>query len=378
MNVYQELGLDTMINASDTYTRIGGSRMSPRTLQAMEQAAASFVDLDELSGAICRKIAQRTGNEAAFISSGAGACVVLLASACMAKGDAALEYALPDASRCPQNEIIVFASQRDCPILPYWHLTELSGARLIPVADDLQALNDAFTERTAAVFFFAGTVYEWTTPALPQVIEIAHQHNVPIIVDAAAQLPPKSLMWHYTCELGADAVIFSGGKFMCGPQTTGLALGRAEILNRCKALASPNVRIGRPYKVGKEEYAGLYRACMDFLDLDEKQRYQELLDLLTHIRDALTPSTRYHSWIEEHGRLGQAIPMLYLQFDDGTTGQQAYDYLYNGPDRIDIGKFSPGDPTGDPHRIFVNAINLRPEDVPVLIQKLNRLIGSAS
>ncbi len=374
MGVYEELALETIINASDTYTRLGGSRMSKRTLEAMEQAAQRFVDLDELSGAICRKIAERTGNEAAFISSGAGACVVLVAGACMTKGDPELERQLPDASSCPQNEIVVFASQRDCAILPYWHLTELTGAKLVAVSDDVTALEAALSEKTAAVFFFTGTVYEWTTPKLTDVIAAAHRRNVPVVVDAAAQLPPKSLMWHYTRELGADAAIFSGGKFLCGPQTTGLALGRAELLGRCKALASPNVRIGRPYKVGKEEYAGLYRACMDFLDSDEEVRYGELKAMLEQIRQALTPSPRYKSWMEEQGRLGQKIPMLYLQFLDGTTGKETYDYLYAAPCRIDIGKFDPADPSGDVCRVFINAINLRTEEIPMLVDKLNRWI----
>ena len=114
MNIYEELNVDTIINASDTYTRIGGSRMSRRTLEAMQEAAESFADIGELSDAICRRIAERTGNETAFISSGAGACVVLTASACMTMGNEELMYQLPDASACPKNEIIVFASQKNC------------------------------------------------------------------------------------------------------------------------------------------------------------------------------------------------------------------------------------------------------------------------
>ena len=374
MNIYDELHLETIINASDTYTWLGGSRMSSRTLEAMQQAAESFVDIGELSDTICRTIATRTGNEAAFISSGSAACVVLTASACMTRGDEKLAYQLPDASLCPHNEIIVFNSQKNCPILPYWHLTELSGAKLIPVEDSVSSLSSAITEKTAAIFFFTGTVYEWTTPELADVISTARQYHVPVIVDAAAQLPSKSLMSYYTVDLGADAVIFSGGKFINGPQTTGIVLGKNEILKHCKALASPNVRIGRPYKVGKEEYAAFYRACMDFLDSDEKQVYQNLLSILTQIQDALAPSPRYHSYIEPKGRLGQDIPMLYLQFTDGTTGKECYDFMFASPDKIDIGKFNPLDPTGDPCRIFINAINLRDHELPVLIKKLNQLI----
>ena len=87
-------------------------------------------------------------------------------------------------------------------------------------------------------------------------------------------------------------------------------------------MASPNVRIGRPYKVGKEEYAAFYRACMDFLDLDEEADYQELKTILENIQSSLSDVPGYHSYIEENGRLGQRIPMLYLQFTDGTTGKE--------------------------------------------------------
>lgn len=378
MNVYDELHVETIINASDTYTWLGGSRMSSRTLEAMQQAAESFVDIRELSDTICRRIAERTNNETAFISSGSAACVVLIACACMTRGDQDLAYQLPDASQCPRNEIIVFASQKNCPILPYWHLTELSGAKLVPVEDNLTSLADAISEKTAAIFFFTGTVYEWTTPELTDVIAVAKERNVPIIVDAAAQLPSKSLMSYYTVDLGADAVIFSGGKFINGPQTTGIVLGRNEILKHCKELASPNVRIGRPYKVGKEEYAAFYRACMDFLDSDEEQTYQNLLSILTRIQDSLVPSPRYHSYIEQQGRLGQKIPMLYLQFTDGTTGKDCSDFMFASPNKIDIGTFNPLDPTGDPCRIFINAINLREHELPILIQKLNQLIQHTS
>ena len=113
---------------------------------------------------------------------------------------------------------------------------------------------------------------------------------------------------------------------------------------------------------------------MDFLDLDEEADYQELKTILENIQSSLSDVPGYHSYIEENGRLGQRIPMLYLQFTDGTTGKECYDFLYSAPERIDIGTFHPGDPTGDPCRVFLNAINLREPDLPVLIKKLNRFL----
>lgn len=376
MNIYQELGLNTIINASDTYTRLGGSRMSDRTLKALTEAGQYFVDLSALSDAVCSRIAQRTGNQSAFISSGAGACVVLAASSCLAGSNEELMRQLPNASNCPKNEIIIFRSQKECPILPYWQLIGLSGASIITAEDDLISLEKVITSKTAAIFIFAGSVYQRTAPPEKDIIALAHRYQIPVIVDAAAQLPPKELMSYYTLSLGADAVIFSGGKFINGPQTTGLILGSRHIVEPCKALANPNVRIGRPYKVGKEEYIALYRACMDFLDSDDDARYNQLLTILQKIQAGLAASDRYYCYLENHGRLGQKIPMLYLQFTDGTASRETYDYLYSAPNPIDVGVFHPEDPTGDPCRIFINAINLREHELPVLIAKLNQWINS--
>lgn len=378
MSIYDELNIEKIINASDTYTRIGGSRMSQRTLAAYEEAGQNFVDIGELSDAICKQIAKKTNNETAFISSGAAGCVVLSASACMTMGDETAAYHLPDTSLCKKNEIIIFESQKNCPMLPYWHLIELSGANLITVPDSVSALGEAITEKTAAIYIFAGTVYEWTTPKLSLIISIAHQYHVPVIVDAAAQLPPKSLLSYYTVDLGADAVIFSGGKFINAPQTTGFILGKHNIIDHMKTIASPNVKIGRPYKVGKEEYAAFYRAFMDFIELDEEKRYQELKNILVQIQSSLISSSIYESYIEEKGRLGQHIPMLYLNFSNGITGKECYDFMYDSPNRVDIGIFNSLDPTGAPNRIFINAINLRNEDIPILIEKLNQWISKIS
>ena len=75
---------------------------------------------------------------------------------------------------------------------------------------------------------------------------------------------------------------------------------------------------------------------MDFLDLDEEADYQKLKTILENIQSSLSDVPGYHSCIEENGRLGQRIPMLYLQFTDGTTGKECYDFLYSAPERIDM------------------------------------------
>ena len=72
MGVYDELGLRTVINASGTLTRLGGSRMAPEVLAAMADAAASFVPIDALQARAGEIIAEITGAEAGYVVSGSG------------------------------------------------------------------------------------------------------------------------------------------------------------------------------------------------------------------------------------------------------------------------------------------------------------------
>ncbi|WP_269476450.1 aminotransferase class V-fold PLP-dependent enzyme [Phytohabitans suffuscus] len=113
--------------------------------------------------------------------------------------------------------------------------------------------------RTAAVVYFAGTRFERYALPLEQVVDLAHEAGVPVIVDAAAQLPPVENLWHYT-GLGADLALFSGGKGPRGPQASGLVLGRRDLVDACRAHACPNHALGRTMKTSKENVLGLVAA----------------------------------------------------------------------------------------------------------------------
>src|SRR5207244_4188980 len=97
----------------------------------------------------------------------------------------------------------------------------------------------------------------------------AHEHNVPVLVDAAAQIPPLGNLWHFTRELHADAAIFSGGKGLRGPQSSGLVLGQRWLVDACVPNGPPNHSLGRPMKVGKEELLGILAAVEWSLQQDE-------------------------------------------------------------------------------------------------------------
>ena len=220
----------------------------------MRQASECFVDLYELQDAVGRRIAELTRNEAAFVSGGAAAGMFLSAAVCMARDtdDGVLR---PEAARRPPARVPHPAGHR----IPYDPAIELAGGRLIeiggPGGTSEADLVGAISPGTAGILYVAGAHLAAGTLPLEAVIDLARARDIPVIVDAAAQLPPVENLWRFT-EAGADLVLFSGGKGLCGPASTGLVLGRRRYVERFAANAAPQQRIGRPMKVGKEDLIG--------------------------------------------------------------------------------------------------------------------------
>ena len=262
---YQDLGIRPVVNAAATMTRLGSSLMHPAVVEAMAAAGQEFVDLAELQRRIGERVAFLTRNEAAYVASGAAGGIMLAVAACIAGSDPERIAGFPDLDAAPRSEVVTQRSQRN----QYVYAARQTGARIIETEGSASALKDAISERTACVLFFGGAHFASGALPIEKVIEIAHRQNVPVIVDAAAQVPPISTLWHFTSELGADAVILSGGKGLRGPASSGLILGRSEIIEGCRANGNPNHSIGRPLKVGKEEMVGLLAAVELALEQDE-------------------------------------------------------------------------------------------------------------
>ena len=228
------LGLRPVINASATLTTLGGSVMPPSVVAAMIEGAKSFVDWPNLQRAVGRRIAERTHNEACYISSGAAAGIVAAVASILTGGDPDRIASFPHLTGFDRTEIIVHRSQRN----GYDYAARQTGATFVEIGDSLDELEAAMNDRAAAVLWFAGRLAS-TSPDLAGVIALAHRHDVPVIVDAAAQIPRVENLWRFTRDLGADIAIFSGGKGMRGPQSSGLVLGRTDLIEGCLANGSP-------------------------------------------------------------------------------------------------------------------------------------------
>lgn len=362
MDFYERMGLKPLINASETYTNLGGSLMAEETLEAMREAGRGFVDMGKLMDAVCERAAALTRNEAAFVTSGAAAGVVLSAASCLCGLDEALHDRIPFAADFPKNRILIFdgAFRK---MIPYWRLIGMTGAEIVPVAPSVEAMIAAADEKCAAAFLFAGSLYERDVPGCEEAIPKLKAAGLAVVVDAAAQLPPASNLWHYTRELGADLAIFSGGKHIRGPQSTGLIVGRGQLVAGCRMSACPNPRVGRAFKTGKEELAGFITALELFAS--GGGRYARQQQMLENLRDLLIAGAEVSARIVPEGRLGTEQPLLIVTLPEGVTAKAVNEHTRALPFPIDVGVYPPE--FGMPENaMFLNAYNLSPDQVGVV------------
>lgn len=384
-NVYRQLGVQPLVNGAGTVTRLGGSRMAPEVLAAMAAAAESFVRLDELHAAVGQRIAALTGAEAALVTTGAAAGLTLAAAACLAGDSFERMDRLPDTRSLP-NEIIVARSQRH----GYDHALRAAGATLVDVGvaertRDPQPweIEAAIGPQTIAVAFSVG----FSPLELEPVIEVARRHRLPVIVDAAAALPPRENLSRFIAA-GADLVVFSGGKGIAGPQSTGILCGRRHLIasaalqmwdvdflpelwnppaqlidQELVARGVPNHGIGRGFKVGKEELVGLWTALERFCARDESAELARLDALVDQLAERLQRISACRTTkIEEPGRWSR----LRIELVDPTA------------DAIELlKKLEVGDPPiylmpGEAHAgvLGIDPVGLDPADVDIIARRL--------
>lgn len=368
MGIYEELGIKPIINAAATLTKLGGSRMPAEVLEAMNAAAGSFVDMPLLQQRVSDRIAELTRNDAAFVSSGAAGGIVLAVATLMAAPNQPDPMAYPSLKGITRTEAIVFASQRN----GYDFAILQTGASIVECDNTLESFEAAITERTACLVWFAGALAA-KSPPLEDVIAIARKHGVPVLVDAAAQIPPVSNLWHYTRNLGCEGVVFSGGKGIRGPQSAGLVLGTRELIAGCRRLAPPTQGIGRPLKVGKEELAGMLAAVQYTLNQDEEallEGYEAIVQNWINDLAGIPGVTTERGFPSEAGQ-PHARAIVRLDAGFSKTRDQVVDELRNGDVWIEVGTLADG-----PNAIALNPQTVTREEAAVVAARLRQVLTS--
>ncbi len=372
-DIYRRIGVEPIINGRSTFTILGGSLMPPVVLDAMRQAAECFVDLTELQDAVGRRLAELTRNEAAFVSGGAAAALFLSIAAARARGtqDGILRPEDLEGGDLPRDVIIHRAHR-----IPYDLAIRLAGGRLVEIGDDERTAERDLTAvlgpATAAILYVDKSHLAPAVLPLETVVRIARPLGVPVIVDAAAQLPPVENLWRYT-HAGADAALFSGGKGLCGPASTGLVVGRAAFVGRLGANAAPLQRLGRPMKVGKEDLIGLIAAVEWYLARDLEAEAASFEAIVAHLVAWGRGRADVIVTRESIGEAGQPTPRAWIRLRDGDTAERdaLLATLRGSPPRIDL----LADDTGS--GFYVAPETLVPGEELTITRRLEEVLAAA-
>lgn len=328
-NIYTRLGVTPIINALGTVTRLGGSIMPPEVVRAMQEAGQYFVDMKELNARVGERIAQLIGVEAATVTTGAAGSIAMATAACVAIGNTDRIKQLPDTTGM-RNEVIVQKSHRT-----YEHQVLNVGAKLIEV-QTLAQLRAAINERTAMLFFLnkasdTGQIDRATW------IAVGKEFDVPTFNDAAADAPPVEHLSAYV-KLGFDLVCFSGGKGLRGPQSSGLLLGRKDLIDLACAHGELWSTSGRGMKVGKEECMGLLAAVERFVSLDFDAEHATWMRRIAVIEQAMAKIDGVRTEIYTPP-VANHVPHVNVEWEPGKiklTEQQVSDALLHGSPRIEV------------------------------------------
>jgi len=261
---FKELGVRTFINAAGTYTALTASLPHPEVINAINYAALQFVKLEDLQDKVGERLAELLKCEAAMVTSGAASAITLGTAAVITGGDPVKADQIPLDMTGLKTEVIMQKAHR----IGYSHAIRNCGVKVIEV-ETRKELEAAINERTAMLWFlnannFLGKIKD------AEFVEAAKKYKIPCMNDCAADVPPVENLWKYT-QMGFDLVCFSGGKGLRGPQSTGLLLGKKELIQAARKNAPPNgSTVGRGMKVNKEEILGLLVAIEVYLKRDHQ------------------------------------------------------------------------------------------------------------
>jgi len=400
-NVYERLGIRTIVNASGPSTRLSGGIMRPEVAAAMAEASQWCVDLAEVQGRASEILAEATGAEAGYVTAGASAALMLASAACLAGFDPAKMNRLPDTTGMA-NEVVVARSQRNM----YDRAVAQAGARLVEVGipdrfsgagvRDAQSweYEAAINDKTAAILWVA---QDHSEPSLPEIVTLARRHKLPVIVDAAGQLPPAENLKRFVAE-GADLVAFSGGKAIGGPQASGFLVGRrpliqsaalqqldhdihfdqwsppASLFDKQMVVGLPASGVGRAAKCGKEEIVGLLTALRLFLEENSEERHVRWLGLCEEIANAL------------RGRRGTTVAVVVRKYKGAPAVELARDEDELGLSALELVKrLQNGEPSVHANHsrvrdgiVVFGPTCMKPGDAAIVIERVHAELGSHS
>ena len=331
-DIYQSIGVEPVINCRGTFTIIGASVELPEVRTAMEAACRYNVQLDELAEAVGKRLAELTGAEWGMVSAGCAAGLKHVTAACVAGGNPEKLVRIPDLSGFDKTEVVIPRSSRSV----YDHAIRNIGVKIVMV-DTAEELANALNPQTAMIYLSAGGPSTSGPLALENVAKIAKPKNIPILVDAAAEI---LTIPNVHLQKGATIVAYSGGKAIRGPQCAGLLLGRKDLLMSAWQASSPHHGPGRDNKVGREETIGMLAAVEMWVKRDHQGEWKTWLSWLDNISKRVSTIESVKTAVREPAGLSNRSPVLTISWDPAKlhiTGEELADELATGKPRIALG-----------------------------------------
>jgi len=364
-NVYEELRVTTIINGQGTMTMLGGSLPRPEVEQVMALGGRHFVSIPELEVAAGKRIAEMLKlpeGYSALVTAGAAAAMQSGLAGILTGDNAKFIGQIPDLTGM-KSEVLIQKTHRN----PFDHQLRSTGARLIEVetADDVRK---AINPQTAMMHFsnFADDdgrikVEEW--------VKLAHTHDIPAFIDAAADTPPVSRLWDFA-NMGYDLIAFSGGKAIRGPQCAGLLLGKKDLVAYALLNNSPHEdTIGRSQKVGKEEIVGMVKALELYLQEDYHALNKEWQQRLEYISAQVTKIPSVATSFPKL-EIANHVPHLQIKWDEKRipmTPREVGKALRDGKPSIALSTGEHGE------ALSMNSFMLQPGEEKIIASELVKL-----
>ena len=378
-DLYESIGVRPVINATGPITMFGGSIILPEVRKAMAEASKRYVEIDELMEAVGKRLAEITGAEAAIVTSGCAAALTHATSACIAGGNPERIRRLPLLTGLKDEVISPIESRNG-----YDHAVRMLGVKMINVANEKE-LRDAMGPRTAMVAVLAHMSDQSKTLGLSQITRVAREYGVPVLVDAAAEdisVPNVHL------ERGADLVAYSGGKALHGPQSTGMLIGRKDLIRAAWANSAPHGSFGRPMKVAKEDIMGLLAAVEMWPQRDHAAEWrswrgwvEEISASVRRVPGVRTNIQRFDGFPESDPRTAlkwEKKPRLEILWDSRQLdigGKEAFRHLYTEEPRVILRSGTGSLREGGESTLLVVPTFMQPGDANVVADRIYRLLS---
>jgi uncharacterized pyridoxal phosphate-dependent enzyme len=332
-DVYKALGVRPLINGRGTFTIIGGSIELPEVRAAKSIANQSYAHLDELMEAAGKRLAELTGAEWGMVSAGCAAAMSHATAACVAGGNPDLHVRIPNLEGLPRDEVIIPSTSRNV----YDAAIRAVGVKVIEV-DTPEALQLAIGPKTAMIYIFAAPRYDSGPMSTEAICAIAKPHKVPVFIDAAAEILTVP---NVHLQRGATLVAYSGGKYIRGPQSAGLLLGRKDLVKAAWVHSAPHHGYARSMKVGREEIVGMVVAVENWVKRDHAAEWKQWIGRCETIAARVTkvPGVSVAIQTEPGVSLSNRSPQIAIRWQSqklGITGPEVASVLFNTEPRITL------------------------------------------